>query len=157
MPRGRKKAANITETSRLVEAFSADFNVLVPVSVTTVDTAQKEQQWSDLTTCRAPDQWLDADLMIVGEIVELQTAMQGLWQSIQADGLSDLNPKGAKIANPDLDIYLRLGRRRDGLLRLLKINCAGDKGSNGTSNRNAALQGKVTLDIIENNAGSLLA
>jgi hypothetical protein len=157
MSRGRKKLANSGDTSRLVDAFASDTNVPIPISITTIDSPDKEQMWQDLTDCRPTAQWLKHDLHILAEIIEMQNAMAHQWQRAMDDGLTDLSPKGVNVVSGKLTAYLQLGARRDSLLRLLKINATADHGGKSQTNRRGALQKQDALRTMQRNKDTLLA
>jgi hypothetical protein len=157
MARGRKKLASLHETTRMIDAFSSDATVPIPVSITSIDNPEKLQMWSDLTDCRPVDQWFKHDLHIIAEIVEMQSAMAGQWTRVQASGMTGISPKGTTSVNAELTAYLQVSARRDSLLRLLKINLTGDHGTKSISNRRGALQKQDALRTMQRTKDTLLA
>jgi hypothetical protein len=96
-------------------------------------------------------------LLLVSEVIEMQNMMACQWARVEASGLTDINPKGAKSVDAELTSYLLVAGRRDTLLRLLKLNITGDHGSKGVANRRGALQNQSALATLKRNKDTLLA
>lgn len=84
--------------------------------------------WQGIMRARARDEWIDADLVVAGQLARCQADVEAQQVLLDAEGAVVANERGTMVMNARVTVLEQLARREMALMRTLRMGgrVAGD-------------------------------
>jgi hypothetical protein len=84
--------------------------------------------WDGIVRARARDEWLEADLVVAGQLARCQADIEREQGALDMEGSVVRNDRGTQVMNPRVTVLEQLARREMALMRTLRMGgrVAGD-------------------------------
>ena len=118
----RAKRIDKNTSSAMINAYSeAKSAVQLPETVELRDDLELVL-WNQFTRARAPNDWREADLIVVSKIVRLESDIRKYQKALDDEGAIVKNPRGTQIENPLFRVIDTLQRQQLALMRNIALN-----------------------------------
>ena len=77
--------------------------------------------WEGIVRARAREEWIDADLVVAGQLARCQYDIERESAMLETEGSVLLNARGSQVMNPRHSVLEQLARREMALMRSLRI------------------------------------